>query len=143
MKDTLKQGVKTTRRFTVDENRVITFLAGSQGGGDDGRVYGTPYVIRDIEQTCRDMLLEHLDEGEDSLGTHVDIAHMAPTLLGMWAEVTVEIAKLDGRAVSFNVSVADPVDAVVAKGRHDRFIIDVAKVKERLAAKAAKAKAAQ
>ena len=36
MKDTLKQGVKTTRRFTVDENRVITFLAGSQGGGDDG-----------------------------------------------------------------------------------------------------------
>lgn len=136
MKDTLKEGLKTTRRFTVDEDRVITFLA----GGDDVRVYGTPYVIRDIEQTCRDMLLEHLDGGEDSLGTHVDIAHMAPTLLGMWADITVEIAKLDGRAVTFNVSVADPVDAKVAKGSHSRFIIDVDKVKGRLAAKAAQAK---
>lgn len=130
MKATLASGLKATRRFAVDEPRTIDFLASD--GGDSARVYATPALIQDIEQTCRDFLLDHLDEGEDSLGTEVNIKHLAPTLLGMWADVTIEITKLDGRALSFAVTVRDPVDEAVATGTHDRFVIDVAKTLQRL-----------
>lgn len=141
MKETLQAGLTTTRRFTVTEDRTIDFLA---AGGPDksGRVYATPSLVRDIEETCRDLLLEHLDPGEDSLGTRVDVEHLAPTLLGMWVEITAKLVKRDGRAASFEVTARDPIDEPVARARHDRFVIDVGKTKERLAAKAAKAAAA-
>ena len=135
MKTTLASGLKATRRFTVDEPRTIDFLAGN--GGEAARVYATPALIRDIEQTCRDFLLDHLDDGEDSLGTVVSIKHLAPTLLGMWVDITIVIASMEGRAVSFAVTVRDPVDEVVAAGTHDRFIIDVAKTIARLRQKEA------
>jgi predicted thioesterase len=57
----------------------------------------------------------------------------------MWVEITATIAALDGRAVSFEVTARDAVDDV-ARGRHNRFVVDVEKTKARLAAKAAKAK---
>lgn len=140
MKGTLKPGLKVERRFRVDEGRVITFLGGGApaAGQLDLRVYATPAMIRDIEQTCRDFLLDHLDEGEDSLGTLVNVQHLAPTLRGMEVIVTAEIAALDGKAVTFTVTVGDAVDAVVGKGTHQRFIVEIAKVGQRLAAKAAK-----
>lgn len=141
MKDTLKQGLETSRRFTVDEARAIDFLVGEGEGGDavgNVRVYATPALVKDIEFTCRDFLLEHLDEGEDSLGVGVDLQHLAPTLLGMWVEVAARVKTVDGRAVSFEVTVSDPVEEV-ARGRHDRFVIDVGKIRGRLADKAEKA----
>lgn len=134
MKDTLKTGLKVTRRYTIDEPRTIDFLAGN--GDGPARVYATPALIGDIERTCREFLLEHLDPGEDTLGTAVNIEHIAPTLLGMWAEVTAEISALNGRALTFAVTVSDPVDDVVARGAHNRFVIDVAKTRTRLSHKA-------
>jgi predicted thioesterase len=130
VKDTLSSGLKTTRRFVVDEQRTIDFLTPDGGGG--ARVYATPDLIRDIEQTCRDFLLEHLDEGEDSLGTEVNIKHLAPTLLGMWAEIDVELTSAEGRALCFRVNVRDPIDDSVASGTHNRFVIDIAKTVQRL-----------
>jgi len=143
MKATLKEGIETTRRIIVDDERAISFLSSGETTPDSaaaaGRVYATPAMIKDIEHTCRDFLLEHLDDGEDSLGTAVDIQHLAPTLLGMWADVKVKIAGVNGKAVSFEVTVGDAVDEVVGRGRHDRYVIEVDKVKQRLADKAAKA----
>ena len=107
--------------------------------GEEGRVYATPELVRDIEVTCRELLLQHLDAGEDSVGTRVEVDHLAPTLMGMWAEITATIIEVKGRMVTFEVSGKDPLDPI-ARGRHTRFISDVAKTKERLAAKAAKAK---
>ena len=130
MKATLVSGLTVTRRFDVDERRTIDFLASDSG--ESARVYATPPLIQDIDQTCREFLLDHLDGGEDSLGTEVNIQHLAPTLLGMWAEVTAEISKLEGRGLSFDVTVRDPIDEVVAKGTHDRFVIDVDKTLHRL-----------
>lgn len=134
MKDTLQSGLTASRRFTVDRERTIDFLGDASDEG--AMVYATPWLIRDIEQTCRDFLLDHLEEGEDSLGTAVDLKHLAPTLLGMWAEISVEVSDLKGRAVSFTVTARDPVDEVVASGTHNRFVIDVAKTLEDLGRKA-------
>ncbi len=132
MKDTLQAGLSTTRRVTVDRARTIDIM------GDDARVYATPALLEDIEMTCRELLLEHLDPGEDSVGTRVELDHMAATLDGMWVEITATLTALDGRAASFDFTARDVLDDV-ARGRHDRFVVDVEKTKARLAAKAAKA----
>ncbi len=134
MKPTLAPGLKATRRFPVDRDRTIDFM------GESARVYATPMMVRDIEVSCRELLLAHLDPGEDSVGTRVEVDHLAATLLGMEVEFTVTVAEVKGRAVTFDVAGSDGVDAI-ARGKHMRFIVDVKQTEGRLAAKAAKAKA--
>ncbi len=130
MKESLAAGLRYARRVTVDKERTIGFM------GESMRVYATPWVVSDAEYTCRDMILTHLDDGEDSVGTHVEVDHMAPTLLGMWAEISVTVARVEGRLMTFDFTVRDAVEEV-ARGRHVRFVVDIAKTAKRLAAKAA------
>lgn len=131
MKATLRPGVSRMNRLTVDRDRSIGFM------GEEGRVYGTPFLVRDIEQTCRELLLEHGDTGEDSVGTEIAIEHLAPTLLGMSVEITVTVSEVEGRKVSFDVSAKDEIEPICS-GTHGRFAVDVGKTIERLKAKAAK-----
>lgn len=135
MKASLAAGISLTKRITVDRDRTISFM------GEEGRVYATPELVRDIEITCRELIQQHADPGEDSVGTRVEIDHLAPTLLGMWAEITVTVAEVKGRAVTFDIAAKDPLDAI-ARGRHSRFVVDVKQTQGRLAAKKAKAAAA-
>lgn len=131
VKDSLAPGLKTVRSVTVDKGRTIDFM------GDDLRVYATPDLVRDIERTCRDYLLEHLDGGEDTVGMRVEIDHTGATLLGMSVEIAAEVIAVEGRRVTFAVTATDPVEKV-AEARHVRFVVDVAKTAERLTAKAQK-----
>jgi predicted thioesterase len=131
MKATLCPGVSRTNRLTVDRDRSIGFM------GEEGRVYGTPFLVLDIEQTCRELLLEHGDAGEDSVGTEIAIKHLAPTLLGMSVEITVTVSEVQGRKISFDVSAKDEIEPICS-GTHGRFVVDVGKTIERLKAKAAK-----
>jgi predicted thioesterase len=131
MKSSLQPGLALVRRVTVDEARTISFM------GEEGRVYGTPYLILDIEHTCRDLILDHADPGEDSVGTEVAIRHLAPTLPGSVVEITVTVTAVDRRSVTFAVSARDEVDTI-SSGSHGRFVVDKAKTYERLKAKAAK-----
>jgi len=135
MKSTLKAGLSATESLTVDRERTIDFM------GEAARVYATPMLVRDIEIACRNLLLPHLDPGEDSVGTRVEIDHLGATLLGMGVSITVRLAELNGRAAVFEVEGRDAVEPIV-RGKHHRFIVDVAKTGQRLAAKAAKAKGA-
>lgn len=135
MKASLAAGVSLTKRITVDRDRTISFM------GEEGRVYATPELVRDVEIACRELILQHADPGEDSVGTRVEIDHLAPTLLGMWAEITVTVAEVKGRAVTFEVSGKDALEPI-ARGRHSRFVVDVKQTQGRLAAKKAKVAAA-
>ena len=130
MKPTLKPGLAHTKKITVDESRVIAFM------GDDCRVYATPRIISDLEYTCRNFLLEHLDAGEDSVGTKVNWEHVGPALLRAEVTLAIKLAGVDGRRVTFEAAVSDGADAV-AHGTHERFIVDVQKVRERLLKKKA------
>jgi len=133
MKPTLTAGISATRNFNVDRERTIDFM------GEHARVYATPALVRDIEVSCRDFLLQHLDPGEDSVGTRVEIDHLAATLLGMQVEIRVSVAEVKGRLVTFEVSAQDGVEPI-CRGRHMRFVVDVKQTEARLAAKAQKAK---
>ena len=132
MKPSLKAGLATRREVTVDESRCIGFM------GKEGMVYATPRMVSDVEYTCRDFLLEHLDPGEDSVGAHVSIDHLAATPLGLKVTIEAKVAEIDRRRVTFEFSVTDPVEQC-GRGKHVRFVVETAKTRERLAAKRAKA----
>ena len=132
MKQTLKIGLATRREVPVDESRCIGFM------GKEGMVYATPRMVSDVEYTCRDFLLEHLDAGEDSVGAHVSIDHLAATPLGLQVTIDAKIVEIDRRRVTFEFSVRDPIEEC-GRGRHVRFVVETAKSRERLAAKRAKA----
>jgi predicted thioesterase len=131
MKSSLGAGLSKVARITIDRERTIGFM------GEDARVYATPFLVRDIEHTCRDLIMEHGDAGEDSVGMEVVLRHLAPTLVGMTVEITAKVAAVEGRKVTFDVSAKDDIEPI-ANGTHTRFIVDVAKTKERLKAKVAK-----
>jgi Predicted thioesterase len=131
VKESLRPGLSRINRIEVDRDRTIGFM------GEEGRVYGTPYLVRDIEMTCRELILEHADAGEDSVGTDVSIKHLAPTLLGMKVEIAVTVTLVEGRRVVFEISAKDDVEQICT-GTHGRFVVDVNKTFQRLKAKAAK-----
>jgi fluoroacetyl-CoA thioesterase len=130
MKDTLRPGLVHTARILVDNGRTVGFM------GPEGRVYGTPYMILDIEHACRDLILQHVDGDEDSVGTEVSVRHLAATLLDSTVEITVTVTAVEGRSVRFDVTAKDELDRICA-GTHARFVVDKSKTFERLKAKAA------
>ena len=97
-------------------------------------------LVRDIEIACRELLLAHLDAGEDSVGTRIEIDHLAPTLLGMTVTIDAKVAEIKGRAVEFEVSAGDGLDEI-CRGRHARFVVDVEQTRKRLRKKKEKAAA--
>ncbi len=131
MKDTLQPGLEDARDWKVDAERTIGFM------GDDLRVYATPWMVRDVEETSRLLVGAHLDDGEESVGAHVSVDHLGATLLGMTVAVSVRVAEVDGRRVTLEAEVHDGVD-LVGKARHVRFVIDRDRQRERLERKRAR-----
>lgn len=135
MKDSLQVGAEFVATLVVDPDRTIAFM------GDALRVYATPSMVLDVERTCRALLVEHHDAGEDSVGARVEIDHLGPTLLGQRVSVKARVAELVPPRVVFEVEVADELD-IVGRAKHVRFVVDTARQGERLAKKAARVKAA-
>ncbi|MCC6475065.1 MAG: LysR family transcriptional regulator [Burkholderiales bacterium] len=131
MKSELRPGLTCTRRINIDKPRTVDFL------GEALRVYATPELVRDIENQCRDFLLGFADPGEDSVGVGVNITHGGATLLGMDVEIFATVSKVEGRKVSFEVVARDGAEEV-SRGTHERFVVEVEKLRSRVAAKAAK-----
>ena len=123
MKASLKPGVSRTERVTVGDDRTIHFL------GDDLRIYSTPAMVNDVEYAVYRMILEHLEEGESSLGIHVEVEHYKATPLGEDVTVRVTVADIDGRKVRADAEVRDALD-VIGRGTHTRYVIDVARYEE-------------
>lgn len=132
MKGSLQPGLSETVEIGIDRERTIDFM------GERARVYATPMLVRDVERACRDLLLRHLDAGEDSVGTRIELDHLAATPAGMTVKLSVAVVAVDGRAVTFDFEGHDGIDTI-CRGRHRRFVVDVGKTEARLAAKAQKA----
>ena len=107
MKPSLQPGISLVRHVTVENEKTVSFM------GEEGRVYGTPFLISDIEYTCRDLIMQHAEPGEDSVGIEVAIKHLAPTLPGSTVEITATVTAIEGRKVTFAVTAKD--EAVKAK----------------------------
>jgi len=83
------------------------------------------------------LLLQHCDPGEDSVGTGIDVAHSGATLLGTEVEVTATVTAVDGRRVTFEVVARDHAEEI-GRATHGRFVVEIEKLRARVAAKAQK-----
>jgi predicted thioesterase len=131
MKPSLEPGLAKTVRIAVDRARTIGFM------GDEGRVYATPSMVLDFEYACRDLIKEHLDPGEDTVGAHVSVDHLAPTLEGDTVVFELKITKVDRRLIEIEGTMTDSLEPC-GRGLHRRFVVDVARQFARLAERKAK-----
>ena len=135
MKDTLKVGLDFAPKKVVAKERTIGFM------GENLRVYATPFMVQDTEHACRDFILEHLDDGEDSVGARVEIDHLGPTLVGQTVEFVGKVVEVDGPRVMFEVEIHDEIDTV-GRVKHTRFIVEKSRQGGRLEKKKARLEAA-
>ncbi len=87
------------------------------------RVYATPAMIALVEQTCMECVMPYMEDGCGTVGTRVDIAHVASTPLGMKVRCTCELENVEGRKLTFKVRVDDE-RGLIGEGRHERFIVN-------------------
>lgn len=143
MKPGLTVGARHRHEMTVAASHLVPALFAE---ADDGRgafpgmppVFATAQMVGLMEWACVEQLRPFYDEGEDSLGIHVDFDHAAPTLPGQTITVATEVEQVDGRFVWFRVEAHDGVERI-GGGRHRRAVIDAAKFAARLDAKRAAA----
>jgi predicted thioesterase len=122
-------GAKAEQKVLVTSENAITFL-----GTDGPRVLSTPHMIGRMELTCREAVLPLLDAGFDTVGTHVNVYHLAAAPIGAVVTFTAEVVDVDGRRIQFRVEAWDEREKI-GEGTHERAIINVAKFATRLAEK--------
>jgi predicted thioesterase len=125
----LAPGLKHSHSVRVTEDMTPAHLR-----GDAIRVLATPDMVRLVEQTAVQAAQPALKSGQATVGTRIDIAHLAATPEGMTLTVTVELTAVDRRRLSFRFEVRDEVEKV-GEGTHERFIIDREQRLPRLQAK--------
>ena len=130
-------GLKHVRTVTVTDEMTPPHLR-----HEPIRVLSTPDMIRLIEQTAIEAVAPTLGPGQATVGTRVDVAHLAATPVGMTVTIVVELTEIDRRRLAFRVEVRDELDEA-AKGTHERFIIDGAQRLPRLQDKVNRWKAAR
>ncbi len=122
-------GTRGEMKLLVTTENAISFM------GEDGpRVLATPHMIGYMERTCRDAVLPLLDPGHDTVGTHVNVAHLAATPIGLTVTFTAEVTTVRDRRIEFHVEAWDEKEKI-GEGTHERAIVNVAKFKTRIAGK--------
>ncbi len=101
-------------------------------------VYATSVMVGHMEAVCAEMVLPHLDEGEQTVGTGMKFKHMAATPLGMKVRYSAKLTAVDGPKLAFEVEGFDEVDKI-GEATHFRFIINAEKFNSNVAKKAEKA----
>lgn len=101
----------------------------------DRDILSTPNLVLFVEEAAIQALAPHLTEDQSSVGSNIQLAHVAPTLRGQRVRATVTVTEVDRRRVSFDVRIEDDVE-VIGHGTHERFVIDVPSFAKRLTQKA-------
>ncbi|GAA4629822.1 thioesterase family protein [Actinoallomurus vinaceus] len=137
MRSSLRPGLTATLYYRVPETRTVPhLLPESDEFGGMPSVLATGYLVGLVEWTCMRALAGHLDEGERTVGVHVDLSHEAATPPGCAVTIDVELTAVDGRRLTFAVQAKDDA-AIVCRGTHRRAVIDLRRFEERLADRAA------
>lgn len=105
------------------EQVVTEELCASACGSGALPVFGTPFMLAMMENASMTCLQTFLEEGQGSVGCHLDVSHQAPTPIGMTVRVEAEIYAADGKMISFKVKAWDD-EGLIGQGTHVRAIID-------------------
>lgn len=122
-------GIKGYAELTVTYDNTA-----AKAGSGDQPVFATPWMVALMEEAAQSSVLPYLEQGQATVGTHLDVSHDAATPVGMkvWAESV--LTEIDGRKLSFEVAAFDECGPI-GKGTHERFVINKEKFMARVEAK--------
>lgn len=137
MNDSLKAGLTHRFQFTIPPTKTVPHLyPESESFRQMPEVLATGYLVGLLEWACIEALRPHLDwPREQSLGTRINVSHLAATPPGLTVTVDVRLDRVEGRKLSFTVSAHDGAEKI-SEGTHERFVIDHARFAEKVAGKA-------
>ncbi len=118
MKDSLQVDLSGERTYTVTDDMSPPHLP--------AKVLSTPAMIGLIEGTCLGTAQEHLDEGETTVGVHVNVSHSGPAMAGEDVTVEARLSELDGRRQTWEVVVRSPRGSI-SEGTHKRVVVDASR----------------
>ena len=122
MKDSLKVGMTHEQTITTTPEMGIVHL-----GPDAPRMYSTPAMIQLMEGTCVQFLTPHMREGEQTVGFHVDVKHLAPTQIGQRVTGKVALNEINGRRLLFTVEAFNEDGTKIGEGTHQRAVIEISR----------------
>ena len=122
-------GARQELLVSVTSENAISFLE-----NENARVLATPWLIAYMEWAARDAVKPYLLDGQDTVGTHVNIRHLAATPIGMKLRFQAEVIEATERRVSFRVDAWDEKEKI-GEGTHERAIIDIARFAQRIRTK--------
>jgi fluoroacetyl-CoA thioesterase len=141
MKETLRPGLAGIFRYTVPDNRTVPHMYPE---APDFQlmpgVLATGYLVALCEWAAIELIKSHLDwPAEQSLGTYVNLSHLAATPPGLTVELSVSLTAIAGRKLTFALRASDGID-LISEGTHERHLIDAARFNARVAAKVARSR---
>lgn len=122
----LQVGMKGSAELTVGEEHTAPRV-----GSGLIRVLATPVMINLFEAAALDAAEKHLPAGHQSLGTLLDVTHVAATPVGMKVRATAEVIGMEGRTIRFKVEAHDEKD-LIGEGWHDRVVVNVDRFDDRV-----------
>ena len=131
MKTVPRVGMTGEERIVVGPSNRISFVDARMPS-----VLATPWLVAHLEYAARDAIAGCLDENERSVGTFVEVEHLAPVPEGFSVVCRARVIHVDGAVVTFQVEAHDGVETI-ARGIHKRRVIDVDRFARRIAKKKA------
>ena len=125
MKDTLKLDMSHEKIITTTPDMGISHM-----GPGVPSMYSTPAMIMLMEGTCVEFLTPHMDAGEQTVGFHVNVKHLAPTKIGQKVRGKVTLTEIKGRRLLFTVEAFNEDGTKVGEGTHERAVVSISKFAE-------------
>jgi fluoroacetyl-CoA thioesterase len=122
----LRPGLRGSAKMVVGEEHTA-----SRVGSGAIQVLATPVMINLMEAAALDAMEKHLPAGRQSLGTHLDVSHIAATPVGMRVVAKAEVLEVDGNKVTLRVEALDEA-GLIGEGTHKRVVVDVARFDARV-----------
>lgn len=116
------------------EQTVTPEMSAARVGSGLVDVFATPMLVALVEQTCYESVLPHLDEGQGTVGTLVNVSHVLATPIGMRVWCDSELVEVDRRRLVFHVQAYDEA-GLIGEGTHERFVIDTERFMQKLQSK--------
>lgn len=128
----LRPGLRHAQAITVSDALTVPAMSAAFAGfADMPPVFATAFMIGFVEWTCIEALRPYLSAHQRTVGTYLDLSHIAATPIGMEVTAEVELVAVEGRRLRFRVECHDTVE-VIGRGFHERAIIDGDKFVERV-----------
>jgi predicted thioesterase len=115
----IKPGTKGEKQFLVTKE-----LTASHFGSGNATVFATPFMVALMEGAAVNAVNKILPEGWSTVGTHVNVSHIASTPIGQTVRAEAELLEIDRRRLVFRVSAWNETE-LIGEGTHERFIIDL------------------